>query len=189
MSQKFILLAVFLGLTSIHAMSQERVISSLGRIEPSGGIINLAGPSGPLAVIKELKVSEGDFVKKGHVVAVLDSYSLRQAEVQRLQAVLKNANSKLARQKSLAKTSATSVTNLDAAQLDVNVARADLAAANASLEHALVKSPLDAQVLEIHAQPGERIGIDGLLELGQTQKMYAVAEVYETDIALVTIGQ
>jgi HlyD family secretion protein len=44
-------------------------------------------------------------------------------------------------------------------------------------------------VLIIHARAGERIGPDGLLELGQTERMYVVAEVYETDIALVRVGQ
>ena len=41
----------------------------------------------------------------------------------------------------------------------------------------------------VHAREGERIGEFGLLELGQTQHMYVVAEVYETDIGLVSEGQ
>jgi HlyD family secretion protein len=46
-----------------------------------------------------------------------------------------------------------------------------------------------AQILEIHAQPGERVGPEGILELGQTDRMYVVAEIYETDIALIEKGQ
>jgi HlyD family secretion protein len=44
-------------------------------------------------------------------------------------------------------------------------------------------------VLEIHAYPGERVGPEGIMELGRTDRMYAVAEVYETDITRVKVGQ
>ena len=36
---------------------------------------------------------------------------------------------------------------------------------------------------------GERVGPDGIAELGQTDAMYAIAEVYETDVARVRVGQ
>ncbi|MEJ2172519.1 MAG: HlyD family efflux transporter periplasmic adaptor subunit [Woeseiaceae bacterium] len=83
----------------------------------------------------------------------------------------------------------TSQSNLDTAQMDLDIALADLAAAKASLELAVVRSPLRAQVLEIHAYPGERVGPEGIMELGRTDRMYAVAEVYETDITGVKVGQ
>jgi HlyD family secretion protein len=44
-------------------------------------------------------------------------------------------------------------------------------------------------VLDILAQPGEFIGLTGILELGRVDRMYAIAEVYETDIGRVAIGQ
>jgi HlyD family secretion protein len=59
----------------------------------------------------------------------------------------------------------------------------------ADLELSIVRSPVDGQVLEVHAREGERVGIDGVAELGQTDAMYAVAEVYETDIGRVRLGQ
>ena len=46
-----------------------------------------------------------------------------------------------------------------------------LAAARASLELAVVRSPIRAQVLEIHAYPGERVGPEGIMELGRTDRM------------------
>ena len=79
--------------------------------------------------------------------------------------------------------------DLEAAQLDLDIALADLAAAKASLELAVVRAPLRAQVLEIHAYPGERVGPEGIMDLGRTDRMYAVAEVYETDITRVKVGQ
>jgi HlyD family secretion protein len=177
---------------SLCAAAEPRVISSLGRLEPENGVIQLAGPSGggfTGAVLKTLEVSEGDWVEKDQVLARLDSYDLRSAEVARLNAILANARSEMARQEDLSRTSATSRATLDAAQMDLDIALADLAAARASLELAVVRAPLRAQVLEIHAYPGERVGPEGIMELGRTDRMYAVAEVYETDITAVKAGQ
>ena len=177
---------------SLCALAEERVISSLGRLEPENGVVQLAGPSGgglTGAVMKTLEVGEGDWVEKDQVVARLDSYNLRSADVDRLEAVLTNARSEMARQEDLAKKSLTSKANFDAAQMNLDIALADFAAAKARLELAVVRSPLRAQVLEIHAYPGERVGPEGIMELGRTDKMYAVAEVYETDITGVKVGQ
>jgi HlyD family secretion protein len=172
--------------------AETRTISSLGRLEPKNGVVQLAGPSGgglSGSVIQALEVAEGEWVDKDQIVARLDSYKLHQAEVARLEAILANARSEMKRQQNLAKTSSTSKVKLDVAQMDLDIAIADLAAARARLELAVVRSPLRAQILEIHAYPGERVGPEGIMELGQTDRMYAVAEVYETDIARVKIGQ
>lgn len=177
---------------SLSSFAEERVVSSLGRLEPANGVVQLAGPSGgglTGAVMKSLEIAEGDWVEDGQIVAYLDSYNLRKAEVARLEAILTNARSEIARQEDLAKRSLTSKANLDAAQMDLDIALADLAAAKASLELSVVRSPVRAQVLEIHAHPGERVGSQGIMELGRTDRMYAVAEVYETDITAVKVGQ
>ena len=52
-----------------------------------------------------------------------------------------------------------------------------------------VKAPMAGQVLRVHAHAGERVGPEGILELGRTEAMMAVAEVYETDIGRVAVGQ
>ena len=177
---------------SLGVSAQERVVSSLGRLEPENGVVQLAGPSGgglTGAVMKSLDVAEGDWVDSGQVVARLDSYDLRKAEVARLEAILTNAQNEIARQNDLSKRSLTSKANLETAQMDLDIALADLAAAKASLELSVVRSPLRAQVLEIHSYPGERVGPEGIMELGRTDRMYAVAEVYETDITAVKVGQ
>jgi len=181
--------SLFVLLNPAFAQADDYVVTSLGRIEPNGGIIELAGPSGASAVISQLNVKEGDQVTTGQVLAVLDSYAKRKADLGRLQAILNNASKQLERQKNLSRTSSTSATKLDEAELDVLVARADIAVATAELELAQIQSPIDGQILEIHAYPGERIGDNGVLEIGQTQTMYVVAEVYETDIGKVSVGQ
>ena len=186
------LIPVFFLVISFCAAAEERVISSLGRLEPENGVVQLAGPSGggmTGGVMKSLEVAEGDWVEADQIVARLDSYNLRNAEVARLEAILTNARDEMTRHEDLAKKSLTSQSNLDTAQMGLDVALADLAAAKASLELSVVRSPLRAQVLEIHAYPGERVGQEGIMELGRTDRMYAVAEVYETDITSVKVGQ
>ena len=176
------------------AGAQERAVSSLGRIEPHNGVLRLAGPSGGggiggVAVIESLAVSEGDWVEKGDVVAVLDNHAVREANVARLEAIVANARRELDRQNDLSTSSATSKSLLDSARRDLEVAQAELAAARAEREMSLVRAPIRGQVIKVHTYPGERIEADGILELGQTDRMYAVAEVYETDITRVETGQ
>jgi len=60
---------LLLSLLAQGAMAQSRIISSLGRIEPEGGVVRLAGPAGLGSVIMDLKVKEGDQVEAGQVGA------------------------------------------------------------------------------------------------------------------------
>lgn len=80
--------------------------------------------------------------------------------------------------------------------VDVALAQAELAdalvgvqQAEADLELAYVRAPRSGQVLKINTRPGEMITNQGIVELGQTQQMYVIAEVYETDIARIAAGQ
>jgi HlyD family secretion protein len=164
------------------------MIAALGRIEPEGGVVRISGPSAGATVIAELLVEEGDMVAKNQRIAVLDSYPLRMAQVDRLQAELENAELDLGRTGRLSQGGAASDASRDEARLSVRVAQALLAGAKAELEMAIVRSPIDGQVLEIHARTGELVGLEGIAELGRTAIMYAVAEVYETDIAEVKVG-
>ncbi|GAX34608.1 ABC exporter membrane fusion protein [Nodularia sp. NIES-3585] len=80
-------------------------------------------------------------------------------------------------------------TDIQAAQTDVESAIASVKQAQADWDLSSVRSPIDGQVLKIHTRPGEIISNTGIAELGRTQQMYVVAEVYETDIQKVRIGQ
>jgi HlyD family secretion protein len=68
-------------------------------------------------------------------------------------------------------------------------ARAQLAKVETDLVLSELRSPIDGTVLRITARPGERPGDDGILEIGATDRMEAVAEVYESDISRVRPGQ
>ncbi|WP_041233455.1 ABC exporter membrane fusion protein [Cylindrospermum stagnale] len=80
-------------------------------------------------------------------------------------------------------------TDVQAAQADVESAKASVKQAEADLDLSSVRSPINGQVLKINAWPGEMIGSQGIAELGRTQQMFVVAEVYETDIKKVRLGQ
>lgn len=171
------------------AASQPDRIAALGRLEPEGGVIRVAGPSLPVVVITELKIAEGDRVESGQLLAVLDGYRRAEAEVARAAAELERARNQLQRSRRLVHGAAASDAKREDAESAVKVAAALLEAAQADRARTTVLAPVDGQVIAIHVRPGERLGPDGILELGQTQSMYAVAEVYETDITRVAIGQ
>ena len=81
--------------------------------------------------------------------------------------------------------------------VDVEIAKAELEQAliqveqqKAELDDTLVRVPIAGQILRINTRVGERVNIEeGIAELGQTEQMYAIAEVYETDIVKVRQGQ
>ena len=75
------------------------------------------------------------------------------------------------------------------AQAGVDRAIAALRQAKEDLELTNVKAPSNGQIVKINAYPGEIVGDDGVVEFAQTDKMMVVAEVYESDIAKVKIGQ
>lgn len=79
--------------------------------------------------------------------------------------------------------------NAKYAKSQVDVAAAEVEVATAERERAYIKAPFNGRILDVVAHPGEFIGPEGLLELGRVDRMYAVAEVYETDIKSVKVGQ
>lgn len=71
----------------------------------------------------------------------------------------------------------------------VAVAEARLERAKVRLDRAYIRAPMAGRILYIHSRPGELLGAQGLLEMGPVDRMFAVAEVYESDIRFVTPGQ
>ncbi len=71
---------------------------------------------------------------------------------------------------------------------NVDAARAALAQAERDLETAFVRAPISGTVLTVHADPGERPSADGLLNLGNIDRMMVEVEVFETLIGAVAVG-
>jgi HlyD family secretion protein len=61
--------------------------------------------------------------------------------------------------------------------------------AQAELELTNVRTPKDGQILKIYSWPGEVIDQQGIADLGRTDQMFVVAEVYESDIDRIRVGQ
>jgi HlyD family secretion protein len=240
------------------AKQEPAKVSCLGRLEPKDGIVSISvrSLSGQPSIVGELKVHEGDWVKAGQVVAVLDSHrqleeaarnlnaqvavaqsrlavakttgvrksdlAAQQAEIARLEASLSGAKVNADRVQALFDKQAATVTERDQSRLqvetttqllngarsrlasleegvrdvdvklaeaDVQAALANVARAQVDVEPTIVHAASSGRVLKIHAHPGEEVGPQGVLELGHTDQMYAIAEVVESDVRRVRIGQ
>lgn len=79
--------------------------------------------------------------------------------------------------------------DIQVAQAEVDNAMAQVKQAEADLELAYIRSPINGRILEVHTRPGETITNAGIVELAQTEQMQVIAEIYKTDIAKVDIGQ
>ena len=266
-------------------------VASLGRLEPKGEIIRISSPASSEGTrIAQILIKEGDRVKQGQVLAILDSHNRRLASLEKAKADVQIAQARLALVKAGAKTAdiqaqkeiirrleaelsgqtatqtatiarlqaelrnaeiefnrfdylhdqgAISTSEFDTRRLqldttqqqlneanaalsrtkttiqrqiseakatlesiakvrpeDVQIAQAELAStraivqqAQAELDLTMIIAPRDGQVLKVHTKPGEIIENEGIAEIGQTEEMYVVAEVYETDINRVKLGQ
>lgn len=71
----------------------------------------------------------------------------------------------------------------------IDVARARLVRRQAEHARSFVHAPFSGKVLRVLAEPGEYVGADGVLELGRVDRMYAIAEVHETEVGRVRAGQ
>ena len=171
------------------AVKTPRAVTALGRLKPKGGVVRVAGPSYFAVVLSKLLVEEGDRVQTSQVIAVLDTYESLKANLDHLEATLVNTERQYKRLDNLFRQDLIPAEQRDDAATQVETTRADIAKARADLEQALVRSPVTGEVLKVHTRSGEKVGPEGIVEIGQTQHMQAVAEVYETDVGRIHIGQ
>ena len=179
-------------------------VGCLGWIEPASRVRQLGAPeSGGLVTLAELSVREGDHVESGQLLGWFSdrdtrAAALRQAEagVARREAVAKNTRAELERVEKLSTEKIVAMTELDSRRAAGAAAAAEVASAHAAVERARaelalaeLRAPIAGTVLTIHTWPGEKVGEQGVLDLGDVNEMHVVAEVYETDVARVHLGQ
>jgi HlyD family secretion protein len=219
-------------------------VGARGRIEPEDGVVLVAAPYSDArpSIVRELRVKEGDAVRAGQIIAVLDNWStldkaLRQreadlevarrrlvqlkagakpadleaqrVEVKRWESEYQIAASDQQRHQKLYADKVISHAELDQKRLvterarrmfdaaqeklkslaEVIAAQARVAQAKSELDRMSVLAPADGRVLKVHAQVGEEVGPRGIVELGRTDRMFVIAEVYETDVNRVRVGQ
>ncbi|WP_256872835.1 efflux RND transporter periplasmic adaptor subunit [Candidatus Entotheonella palauensis] len=113
-------------------------------------------------------------------------------EINQTQAILAKRKAEYETNLSLARASLqTAQANLERVQasLQLSALQQNLALAQACLTRSVLRSPIDGQILQILTHPGEPLAQKPLLKMANTKQMYVIAEVYETDIGLVRIGQ
>jgi HlyD family secretion protein len=121
------------------------------------------------------------------------------AEVGQNESRLRNARKTLERmQRDQTLTLEMARAQLDTAQTSLSSAQSlvqmrsfasNLQLAEARLARTIILAPIDGLILKVQLHPGESVGQGPILKMGNTARMFAVAEVYETDIGLVRIGQ
>jgi HlyD family secretion protein len=79
--------------------------------------------------------------------------------------------------------------DIELARTEVDSAIANLQRAKTELEAAYIRAPMTGQIIKIHARVGEKIDNPGVADFAQTNTMMAVAEVYQTDISKIKLGQ
>ncbi|MBE9006736.1 ABC exporter membrane fusion protein [Fortiea sp. LEGE XX443] len=126
------------------------------------------------------------------VLARINSTASRQLAEAKVSLTRINATGKM--QVSEAKATLTSIAevrpiDVQAAKTEVENAIAALKRAQTDLQAAYIKAPMDGQILKIHTRVGEKMSDNGIADLAQTEQMIAVAEVYQTDIGKVKLGQ
>ena len=83
--------------TAAIAIPEIKTVTALGRIEPEGEVIKLSAPvSGEGSRVKKILIQEGDMVKVGQTIAILDNSDRLQAELTEAKAEVRIIQSKIA---------------------------------------------------------------------------------------------
>jgi HlyD family secretion protein len=181
-------------------------VSALGRLEPAGDIRKLAAPItgiGGSPRITELLVEEGQRVQAGQLLATFDTGPALQAQRRLLQSRITNLSDQvtllgreISRYRQLAKAGATPAADLESRELtlvelkgNLREAQDELVKTEADLVNTELRAPFSGTVLKLQSRVGERPGDDGILELGASDQMEVLAEVYESDINRLQLGQ
>ena len=181
-------------------------VAALGQLMPSGEIRQLAAPISQFGAsprLSKLLVNEGDFVEKGTVLAIFENreklisdlekknnlittnnleIELKEDQIKRYElAAEKDAYSLVQlsqRKDELLKLQKQKITNIgDKKNIEID------------LYNSKLRSPIDGYILAINTRVGERPKNDGILDIGSSQNMEALIEVYESDIDRVFISQ
>jgi HlyD family secretion protein len=118
-----------------------------------------------------------------------------QEEIKEAQSTAEETQNTIAQQIKEAQSSLASIAevrplDVQKAEIELGRAIAKLKEAKQDLELTYVKAPISSQILRINAYPGEMVKQDeGVVELGKTAHMVVIAEIYESDISGVSLGQ
>jgi len=181
-------------------------VAALGQLSPSGEIRQLAAPisqfgSSPRVV--EILVNVGDFVKKGDILAIFENREKLISDLERNENLINTINDEIALKKDQIQRYEMALSNdaysfvhlsqrkdelLNLQKQKINHV-GDQKNIKIDLFNSKLRSPIDGFILGINTRVGERPKNEGILDIGSSQRMEALIEVYESDIDRVFISQ
>ncbi|WP_032517116.1 HlyD family efflux transporter periplasmic adaptor subunit [Prochlorococcus marinus] len=181
-------------------------VAALGQLSPSGEVRQLAAPitqfgSSPRVV--QILVNEGDFVKKGDILAIFENREKLISDLERNENLINNINDEITLKKDQIQRYESALSKdaysfvqfsqrkdelLKLQKQKINL-MGDQKNIKIDLFNSKLRSPIDGFILGINTRVGERPKNEGILEIGSSQKMEALIEVYESDIDRVFISQ
>ena len=181
-------------------------VAALGQLIPMGEVRNLASPIsqfGSFPRVQEILVKEGDFVEKGSILAIFENQEKLKANLLKKQKLLETNQKEISlkkdqikRYRSATEKNAYSIVLLKQKEDELLklekqkiINNADKKSIEIDLFNSKLRSPIDGYILSINTRAGERSNSEGILEIGASQKMQALIEVYESDIDRVFINQ
>ena len=181
-------------------------VAALGQLIPKGEVRKLASPVsqfGSFPRVQEILVKEGDYVNKGSILAIFETNKKLKANLFKKQKLIETNQKEISlkkdqinRYRSATKENAYSIVlllqkedellKLEKQRITNN---ADKKSIEIDLYNSKLRSPIDGFILSINTRAGERSNSEGILEIGASQKMQALIEVYESDIDRVFLDQ
>jgi len=145
----------------------QRTITATGNVQPARLVDLRFGISGR---VQEVRVSTGDRVKAGDILAVLDN---RQQELAFFQA--RNAYE---------------IARIDAAPNTIREREIDMQLAQEALEQTYLRAPFAGVITAVNVEPGQSIGTNEVIVQLMDDSVFEVqVSVDELDIAQVEVGQ
>lgn len=181
-------------------------VTALGRLTPEGGLVGLSVPAGTVGgneVVERWFVNEGAAIQKGELLARLSSYSQLKATLVQAESSLSSTKALLPfleiskkrgeilygdgaiSEEELAKTTASILTK----RADIAGAEAEVTRARKQLMSAEIRAPLDGTLIKIYSWPGMKETSDGLALIGRTGQMQVWAQVFQSDVPRLRVGQ
>ena len=181
-------------------------VAALGQLVPMGEVRKLASPISQLGSfprVQEILVKEGDYVKKGSILAIFENQKKLKANLLKKKKLLETNEEEISLKKDQIKRYR-SATEKDAYSIVLLTQKedellklekqkiinsADKKSIEIDLFNTELRSPIDGYILSINTRAGERSNSEGILEIGASQNMQALIEVYESDIDRVFLDQ
>lgn len=146
--------------------------------------------------ITSMKVKEGDAVKKGELLAIIEGSDLK-AQYADTKLSYDASARQLSRMRSLYRQGIISRRELETAEIDESRSRAQLATAQVAYEQSEVRSPIDGTIIKLVHKEGEYLspglsaeGEPGttILRIGDLTHMKVEIDINESDLSKVKMG-